>query len=114
MEIKTEFEPFINTIVKDLQEKGVDIVISENQDKEWTRQLNLYFDVSLPMFFSKNFGPEAYNHIISAIYEKLGTEHPYNIKDDMHISSEYKREKLPITGEEVEYIRIWITLTFAR
>lgn len=84
--------------------------MSETQDEEHMKSLKTYFDVSLPMFFSKDFGPLAYDHIINAIYEKLSTEHHYNIKDDLYISSEYKREKLPITGEEVEYIRIYITL----
>lgn len=110
MEIKTEFKPFIDTIIEDLREKGINIITNENTDKEWTRPLITYFDISLPMFFSKYFGPLAYNDVINSIYEKLGTEHYYSIKDDLDISLEYKREKLPITGEETEYMRIYITI----
>ena len=109
MKVKTEFKPFINKIVEDLQQKGVNIVMNENTYKEYMRPLNLYCDASLPMFFSKYFGPLVYNNIINAMYEKLGTKHYHSIKDDLDISLEYKREKLPITGEELEYIRIFVT-----
>ena len=106
MKLKTEFEPYINTIVNKLQEKGVNIQI-DNNDEYYARALTSYVDLSLPMFFSEYFGPMLYEQLISSLYETLGTEHVYIIKDDISIETKYIREKLPITGEEVEYIRIF-------
>ena len=105
MKLKTEFESYINKIVNELQEKGVDIKI--DNDEHYDRSLSLQIDLSVPMFFSEHFGPELHDRLISALYEKLGTEHVYIIKDDMYVTTKYMREKLPITGEEVEYIRIF-------
>lgn len=106
MKLKTEFESYVNKIVNELKERGVDILVA-NIDPFFSRSLSVQVDLSVPMFFSEHFGPELHEQLIRALYEKLGTEHVYIIRDDMYITAKYMREKLPITGEEVEYIRIF-------